>query len=89
MKLWKLQPCNDQIANDDEYFPHYVAMYEILVRSETEESARKFAAAHSAKAEMYGTAESPDVWLNSAITSCMEISPEGDEAVIMTHVADG
>lgn len=67
MKIWIL------VQGDESTDPEKL----IIVRAETEDKARQLAS------EIRGHLEAPQVhWLDSSLAACLELTLEGDEAVV-------
>ena len=72
MKLWKLEPLSD-------WKPWYDTMAGIVVRADTEEDARAIAQEYSGDENR----QYPRPWLDSEVTSCVELTVEGEAEMIL------
>ncbi len=85
MKLWILRPRKDLLEQDNLWKPWYDKVLGFVVRAETEEQARGYA---DKKAE--GENDDGDrPWLDPNMSTCNELTPEGEEGVVMRDFARG
>lgn len=86
MKLWLLRPVNDRAQpwTSDAGNPRYDVSMGFVVRAETDAEARRLADAHTKEYELTHGA-----WLDSALTTCVELPSEGDPGVVMSDFAAG
>lgn len=80
MKLWKLYP--RQKAKPWDFWPD--KCHGFIIRSETEEQARKIAQDNAGDEKDYG-----DVWLDLDLCICIEILPEGNSEIILRDFRNG
>ena len=81
MKLWLLRPQENQTENGGLWNPWYDKCFGMVVRSEDEMSAREMAAG-------LDCSDLPAfAWTNPKLSTCTELTPEGEEGVIMEDVA--
>lgn len=73
MKLWILKPIDDQSGP---WEPWYDKTFGFIVRAESEEQARVLAA------EQCGD-EGPDAWLDESLSTCIELTSDGEAGVII------
>ena len=72
MKLWKLEPLSA-------WEPWHDTMAGIVVRAETEEDARAIAHEYSGDEDR----QYPRPWLDSEVTSCVELTAEGETGMVL------
>ena len=80
MKLFILRVKDEAYANDKHWSPLYDTTLAHIVRAETTLLAREVVC----NSKYYG-AEGNLVWLDSDLTSCEELTADGDPAYIMAH----
>lgn len=73
MKLWILKPRDE---NGGPWMPWYDKVFGFVVRSKTEEGARALASKDHRD-------EGKDAWLDSKLSTCAELAPEGKAEIIM------
>lgn len=80
-KLWLLQSIPAEVAKArvDPWDPPYDCMFGVVVRAGSEQEARQLAS---------GVAQDEGrwPWLASELTSCIELSPDGEDAVILKNI---
>lgn len=74
MKLWNLYPIDCQ---SKPWSPWYDKAFGFVVRAETEHDARVLA-----EEESGDESENVPAWLSLRLTRCVELTPEGEDAVI-------
>lgn len=79
MKLWLLQPIELLTTL---WNPWYDKVFGFVVRAENETEARKAAAAKAGD-------ETPEAWLNSHHSTCVELLPDGKPGVLLTDHRSG
>ena len=80
MKLWLLRPIRPEIEEDKRYWwDDYNIYIGFVIRAETEERARQLA---DEKADCVCD-EQVGIWLDSSLTSCVELIASGPEEVII------
>lgn len=92
MKLWLLHPMDGLAKNDNPWEPWYDKAFGFVVRSETEEEARKFAheqAGDENRGVFLGgkIADTNSPWLDAKYSTCTELLPEGEAGVVMQDFA--
>lgn len=90
MKLWLLKPID---LESDHWDPWYDRCFAIVVRAETEYKARTLAQSVAGpEGQVYnrdtGRYERTDVWMLQAITSCVDLLPEGKPGVIVQDIRE-
>jgi hypothetical protein len=75
MKLWLLRPIEGLENNPWE--PWYDKAFGFVVRAETEERAREIAN------ESGGDEKPKNAWLDSTLSTCNELLPDGEEGLII------
>lgn len=89
MKLWLLKP--HKILDPDPWHPWYDKSFGHVVRAVTEDQARALVAATGIRQDVsifshfYGD-EGRDVWLSPDKSTCIELTNQGDSAVILTDM---
>lgn len=78
MRLWILRPVEGLPENDDPWEPWYDKAVGFVVRAETEAAARRLANAQAGDENSHAA-----VWLDRAVSTCVELTPEGDEGVVL------
>ena len=81
MKLWllrPLQPLPKDIKNP--WKPWYDRAFGFVVRAEYEDEAREIAGKEAG-------AENPGAWLNSNLSTCIELTPDGPAEIVMQDFA--
>ena len=73
MKLWLIEPVSTLGTAWD---PWYDKAFGFVVRAVNESDARSFAAGEHGD-------EGPDVWRDPAMVSCVELTNEGDQGVVL------
>ncbi len=71
MKLWLLRPQNER---DDRW--DWDCAYGFVVRAATEDHARRYAAGQAGD-------EGEDTWMSQAVTTCEELTQDGDPGVVL------
>ena len=82
MKLWILKPIDD---NAGHWQGHWDSVFGFVVRAESEELARKMVNPEGQDENR----KHNDVWLDPALTTCVELSAGGLPAIIMTDFCNG
>lgn len=77
MKLWLIRPSDPTSGAWD---PRYDKAFGFVVRAETEEQARKFAAAAAGD-------ETEDAWLSTMLSTCEELTADGDPGIVIHDFA--
>lgn len=75
MKLWLIKP----IDKATHWKPWYDKVFGFVIRAETEQAAREMASTKSG-AEAYDVA---NPWLDAAVTSCAELTADGDAEIVL------
>lgn len=87
MKLWLLRPRKDLPENDDPWDPWYDKAFGFVIRAETEEEARVFAnkdgGDETGKVSHRTYRTGGDPWLNSKMSSCEELKPDGEAGTVI------
>jgi hypothetical protein len=73
MKLWLLRPVNEAL---EPWMPWYDRMFGFVVRASDEPRARLLASSKAGD-------EGPEAWLSPAHSTCVELRPDGQEAIVM------
>ena len=81
MKLWILK-------NIRPNGPHYDVACGFVVRAENENHARVLIHSSRLGDDGYGD-EGPDTWIDSTLSTCNELTPDGDAAIILRDFAAG
>lgn len=79
MKIWLLKP-RIKLPQENPWNPWYDKTFGVVVRAETEESARLIAGLGSKYEDM------GDAWTNPNWSTCVELTPNGPEEVILSDV---
>lgn len=95
MKLWILRPVGYETSDTQDikgtpWDPRYDCTFGVVVRAKTEWEARTFADKEGGN-EQHQTGGPIDyspsfhayVWLDSALTTCVELDPDGEPGVVM------
>ena len=92
MKLFLLRPVEGLPKGDNPWDPWYDKAFGFVIRAETEARAREFA--HEQSGDEVDTmflgrkvSDTNTPWLNSKYSTCVELSPEGNEEVIIRDFA--
>lgn len=93
MKLWILRPVENLPIGDNPWEPWYDKCFCFVVRSETEEEARKLAhenAGDENRGEFQGEkiADTKSPWLDAKYSTCVELTAEGDTGVVLSDFHD-
>lgn len=82
MKLWLLRPVDVLPDSDNPWSPWYDKVFGFVVRAETEDTARLIAHEHSGnETGHYGKVFDP--WLSEKYSTCVELSPDGNQEMII------
>ena len=76
MKLWLLKPSHLLPDDENPWEPWYDKAFGFVVRAETEEDARNYAAEYSGD-------EGVPSWTNPALSTCVELTVNGNTEVIL------
>lgn len=93
MKLWLLRPREDLPDTRDErvnpWIPWYDKYHGFLIRAESEERAREMAQGRGGDETDYETGKrgSLPAWLSPEYSTCVELTADGDEGIIMQDFA--
>jgi hypothetical protein len=79
-KLWVLKPRDGRLS--DPWSPWYDNAFGFVVRAVDEESARKFANKNAGDENRHSKP-----WLDSELSTCEELTPEGNDGVILRDFA--
>jgi hypothetical protein len=85
MKLWILKANEDLSGEDDPWDPWYDKSHGFVIRAEDETRAREIAQENGGDESEYG--QTP--WLQSKLSSCIELMGDGDEGVIIVDFKAG
>ena len=88
MKLWLLRPSANVAKGDDPWTPWYDKAFGFIVRAETETAAREIAHAYAGdenRGEFLGKriTETYAPWKEAKYSTCVELSAEGPEGLMM------
>jgi hypothetical protein len=81
MKLWILRPVENLPDHASPWKPWYDKAFGFVVRAETEEAARAFANREG------GDETWANPWLDSTVSTCIELTPDGEEGVVIIDFA--
>ncbi len=84
-KLWLLRPVEGLPKDDNPWHPWCDKAHGFVIRTETEEEARKMAN-EDGKPEV---GPQGDPWLDAKYSSCVELTPEGEAGVIICDYQGG
>ena len=88
MKLYLLEVRNDRPDTPDPWsdYPHSGLLWAIVVRADDEDAARRLArtARHAGVDNVLRMYPGFDPWRNPMFTSCVELTPDGPQAVLFT-----
>ena len=76
MRLWLLRPCELLPDQYSPWSPWYDKNFGYVIRAETEARARQMAQDNAAD-------EGGSAWIDPRYSSCVELTSDGDEAVII------
>ncbi len=82
MKLWILKAREDLPDDDNPWEPWYGTIFGLVVRAESEDSARKLAHSNSGP-ESSNTSNTNAPWLDSKYSSCDKLTSTGEEEVLL------
>ncbi len=84
MKLWLLRPV-ETLGLDNPWDPWYNKSFGFIVRATTPAEAR----AHAFEASGDETDSQQDAWTNATYSTCVELTAEGTDGLVMedTHIA--
>jgi organic radical activating enzyme len=91
MKLWLLQP-KDNLPDDNPWEPWYDKAFGFVIRAETEMKARKIANKNGGTEtgkisyKVYRTGGDP--WLDPELSTCIELTPDGKEQLIISDIRE-
>ncbi len=80
MKLWILEPRLMEEEQKNPWSPWYDKAFGFVVRAESEEKARELAADDKGSEEV-------EAWLDSNLSSCLQLISDGEEKVILRDFA--
>ena len=83
MKLWILKPMQGLSDDVNPWDPWYHKVFGFVVRAETEEDARQIAQSQSGDESK----DKPTPWLNPKLSTCSEVTVEGESGVILKDFA--
>lgn len=86
MKLWLLRPVEKLPKDNNPWEPWYDKFFGFVVRAETEAEAREQAQSERGD-ETYSEGGTIPVWTDPELSTCVELSPEGDAEVIIYDFA--
>ena len=82
MKLWLLRPRGG--LKPDPWDPWYDKAFGFVVRAKTETAAREFAAEDAGDEwRDHGENKGPNPWLEIALSTCVELTADGVEDVVI------
>lgn len=90
MKLWLLRPVEGLAKNDNPWHPWFDKAFGFVIRAETETDARKLANANAGDENeiplvqfVSGISDVKEPWLNSKYSTCVELTAEGTNEVVI------
>jgi len=87
MKLWILRPKENLSEQNNPWIPWYDKAFGFVVRSETEERARQiansFGGSETGLISMVVYRTGGDPWLDPDLSSCVELTLDGEERMIL------
>ena len=99
MKLWILKARTDLSEQDNPWNPWYDKAFGFVVRAETAEQARQLVMTNeqqdedgrylSAWFEVSTDGGIPDAWLSERYSTCVELTTEGERAVLLLDLRQG
>lgn len=89
MKLWILRPVDGLPANDNPWEPWYDKCFGFVVRTETEEDARKAADDDGGdeNGHSWDSSSQKHPWLNPKYSTCLELTTDGEAELVMRDFA--
>jgi hypothetical protein len=81
MKLWLLRP----VDGDELWEPWFDKTFGFVVRAETEEQARAIATTAAGNEDYAGRLRT-NAWVDSAHSSCIELTPDGESGIVIQDV---
>jgi hypothetical protein len=85
MKLWLLRPIDGLDEKRDPWSPWYDKVFGFVIRAESEMRARELATAKQAGEAGKVWAKNP--WLDPAFSTCVALSDDGAEEIVMVDFA--
>lgn len=95
MKLWILKPIDQnayaEVRGHNRKVWSWDCAYGFVVRAEDERSAREFVARSRERDDWENTTgdEGPEVWRDVTLTSCVELTGEGEPEIILRDFVAG
>ncbi len=89
MKLWLLRPNEARkgqgVSATDPWEPWYDCVFGLVVYAETEKRARTLVLKRQGAETLYtpGSIESTSPWLHPQVSTCVELTDQGDEGVVI------
>lgn len=88
MKFWLLRPIDGLNNENNPWEPWYDKAFGFVVRAETETKARKFAHTNAGDENRdAGTANTKQPWKDAEYSTCVELSLNGEEGIILRDFA--
>ena len=86
MKLWLLRPAEGLPSTTSPWVPFYDKAFGFVVRAETEKEARRMANEEGG-AEKVEASHDEDPWINPRLSTCVELTADGEPGVVILDFA--
>ena len=84
MKLWILEPVKNLPEDNNPWIPWYDKMFAVVVRADSEESARSMA--HSCGGDENDESSDISPWMELEYSTCKPLEAEGEARIIILDV---